>query len=192
MMDMKQGGGYGRFFAMIGTSAVLMYFLMFLNIDRAEHVVLSEIRTFMTLIMAAVMTVVMLLFMLNMYRNRRANVLILSGAIGLFVVALWLVRSQETVQDESWMTSMIPHHSVAVMTSSRAEFSDYRVAELAAEIVEVQEHEIALMEWLLADIEANAPARTPEAAAARPAPESFPGVPEADDVIDDIYASASE
>ena len=183
------GGGYGRFFAMIATSAVLMYFLMFLNIDRAEHVVLSEIRTFMTLIMAAVMTVVMLLFMLNMYKSKRANILILSGAIGLFIVALWLVRSQATVQDESWMTSMIPHHSVAVMTSSHAEFYDYRVAELAAEIVEVQEHEIALMEWLLADIEANGEARTPEEADRRAAPEEFPGVPDADDILPTILAT---
>ena len=187
MSGMDHGSGYGRFFAMIATSAVLMYFLMFLNIDRAEHVVLSEIRTYMTLIMAAVMTVVMLLFMLNMYENKRANILILSGAIGLFIIALWLVRSQETVQDESWMTSMIPHHSVAVMTSSRAEFSDYRVAELAAEIVEVQEHEIALMEWLLADIAENGEARTPEEADRRAAPEEFPGVPKASSVIGDIY-----
>lgn len=189
---MNHGGGYGRFFAMIGTSAVLMYLLMFLNIDRADHVVLSEIRTYMTLIMAAVMTVVMLLFMLNMYKSRRANILILSSAIGLFIVSVWLVRSQETVQDESWMTSMIPHHSVAVMTSSRAEFSDYRVAELAAEIVEVQEHEIALMEWLLADIDANGPARTPEEAERRAAPDEFPGVPKAESIIGDIYVQPGE
>jgi hypothetical protein len=184
---MKHGGSYFVFFAMIGTSAVLMYLLMFLNIDRAEHVVLSEIRMYMTFIMAAVMTVVMLAFMLNMYKNKTANIAIFSGAIALFIVALWLVRSQETVQDESWMTSMIPHHSVAVMTSSRAEFSDYRVAELAAEIVEVQEYEIALMEWLLADIEANGEARTPQEADRRAAPESFPVVPSADDITDDIY-----
>ena len=186
---MNKDGNYLVFFSMIGTSAVLMYFLMFLNIDRAEHVVLSEIRTYMTFIMAAVMTVVMLAFMLNMYKNKLYNLLIVAGAALLFVVSLWLVRSQDTVQDESWMTSMIPHHSVAVMTSSNAEFSDYRVAELAAEIVEVQEHEIALMEWLLADIKANGPARTPEDADRRAAPEEFPGVPKAESIIGDIYVT---
>lgn len=189
---MKHGGNYLVFFSMIGTSALLMYFLMFLNIDRAEHVVISEIRTYMTFIMAAVMTVVMLAFMLNMYKNKLWNTLIVAGAIGLFILALWLVRSQETVQDKSWMTSMIPHHSVAVMTSSRAEFSDYRVAELAAEIVEVQEYEIALMEWLIEDIQANGPARTEADAAARPAPESFPGLPKAEDIIDHVHVGADE
>ena len=187
--SMKHGGNYLVFFAMIGTSAVLMYFLMFLNIDRAEHFVWSEIRTYMTFIMAAVMTIVMLAFMLNMYKNKMANIAIVTGAIALFIVALWLVRSQETVQDKSWMTSMIPHHSVAVMTSSRAEFSDYRVAELAAEIVEVQEYEIALMEWLIQDIQENGPARTEADAAARPAPESFPGLPKAEDVIDHVHVA---
>ena len=188
-MDMKHGGSYLTFFAMIGTSALLMYFLMFLNIDRAEHVVLSEIRTYMTFIMASVMTVVMLAFMLNMYKNKVYNALIVAGAIGVFILALWLVRSQETVQDKSWMTSMIPHHSVAVMTSSRAEFSDYRVAELAAEIVEVQEYEIALMEWLINDIEENGVARTPEDADRRPAPETFPGIPKAEDIVGTVHVA---
>ena len=185
--SMKDGGGYGRFLAMIAVSAVCMYFLMFLNIDRIQHFVLSEIRIYMTFIMAAVMTVVMLAFMLDMYKSRRVNGLIVFGAIGLFTVSVWLVRSQATVQDRSWMTSMIPHHSVAIMTSSRAEFHDYRVAELAAEIVEVQEREIALMEWLLADIAENGQARTPEEAARRAAPDTFPGVPKASSVLDDIY-----
>ena len=151
----EPGGSYGRFLAMVGTSTALMFGLMYLNSYSVEHLYWSETRFYMTFVMGATMAIVMLAFMLGMYRNAKMNALIITGSALLFAGALWLVRSQETVQDESWMSAMIPHHSIAIMTSERAEITDPRVAKLAADIVTAQNREISEMRFLLADIEAN-------------------------------------
>ena len=67
--------------------------------------------------------------------------------------ALFLARSQETVHDVAWMKAMIPHHSVAILTSTRAEISDPRVRRLADQIIESQRDEIAEMEMLIRQLE---------------------------------------
>ncbi|MCF6445185.1 DUF305 domain-containing protein [Nereida sp. MMG025] len=144
---------YGRFFAMVGTSTAIMFGLMYLNTYALGHVFFRETRFYMTFVMGAVMAVVMLTFMLGMYRNTTVNVVIYAGSALVFAVALWLVRSQETVQDVSWMKAMIPHHSIAILTSERAEISDPRVQELATSIIEAQRREIDEMTALIADLE---------------------------------------
>jgi glucose/arabinose dehydrogenase len=90
-----------------------------------------------------------------MHPDRRINVGIYIGSILLFALALWLIRSQRTVEDVSYMKAMIPHHSIAILTSTRAEISDPRVRKLADEIIQSQRREIAEMKVLIADIEAN-------------------------------------
>ena len=149
----SRGMGYGRFAAMIGTSTLLMFGLMYLNTYAWEHVFWSETRAWMALLMGATMAVVMLAFMLGMYASRRTNAAIFAGSVAVFFACLYLVRSQTTVQDVSWMKAMIPHHSIAILTSERAELSDPRVQELAAEIVETQRREIAEMKKLIAELE---------------------------------------
>lgn len=146
-------GSYARFGAMIATSTTLMYGLMYLNTYEFDHVVLSETRTYMTLIMGATMAVVMLAFMLEMYKSRTANTAIVAGSALLIAVALWLVRSQTTVDDVSYMKSMIPHHSVAILASERARIEDPRVRKLADEIIAAQKREIREMKALIAELE---------------------------------------
>src|SRR5690554_6421628 len=132
---------YIRFGAMIMTSTVIMYFLMYLNVFEFSHVTLSETRIYMALLMGAVMAVIMMLFMWHMYDNKKLNAIILAGAAVLFGVSLFLVRSQTTVDQVSWMKAMIPHHSIAILTSERANIEDERVRELADEIIQAQEEE---------------------------------------------------
>ncbi len=144
---------YKRFFAMIITSTVVMLGLMYLNTYALSHVRWSETRFYMAFVMGAAMAVIMLGFMLKMYEDRRANLAIFGGSVLVFAVALWLVRSQETVQDVAWMKAMIPHHSIAILTSERAEISDPRVRRLADEIILAQRREIAEMEALIQDLE---------------------------------------
>lgn len=146
---------YWRFAAMIVTSTVVMYGLMYLNTFALEHVFFSQTRAWMALLMGATMAVVMLSFMLAMYKNRAVNIAIFAGAAVVFTASLWLVRSQATVDDSAYMTAMIPHHSIAIMTSQRAQISDPRVRKLADEIIEAQEREIAEMRYLIADLEAR-------------------------------------
>ena len=162
---------YGRFFAMIGTSTLVMLGLMYLNTYELSHVRWSETRFYMAFVMGAIMGVIMLSFMLNMYKNGKMNVAIYLGSLAVFAAALFLVRSQTTVQDASWMRAMIPHHSIAILTSERAEIDDVRVQELADEIIEAQRREISEMNWLLEDIAKNGAATTQAAADARPVPD---------------------
>jgi len=146
---------YSRFAAMIATSTIVMFGLMYLNTFALDHVWFSQTRTWMALVMGATMAIIMLGFMLKMYKSKVANLAIVGGSIAVFAGALWLVRSQETVYDVSYMKAMIPHHSIAILTSRRAHIRDPRVRELADGIIEAQVREIGEMERLIADLEAN-------------------------------------
>ena len=144
---------YSKFGAMIATSTVVMFGLMYLNTYAADHVFFSQTRAWMALVMGATMAVIMLAFMLGMYKNTKANLAIFAGSAVMFAGALWLVRSQATVNDVSWMKAMIPHHSIAILTSERAHISDPRVRKLADGIIETQRKEIAEMKTLIEDLE---------------------------------------
>ncbi len=144
---------YARFGAMIATSTVVMFGVMYLNTYQLDHATYSETRTYMALLMGATMATVMLGFMIGMYRNRRVNIAIFAASVLVFMLALWLVRSQRTVEDVSYMSAMIPHHSIAILTSERAQISDPRVRDLADRIIKTQREEIAEMKMLISDLE---------------------------------------
>ncbi|VWX58592.1 DUF305 domain-containing protein [Sphingorhabdus sp. 109] len=162
---------YARFIVMIATSTLVMFGLMYLNTYALDHVQFSETRTWMALYMGGAMAIVMLLFMLGMYDDRRKNALILGGAALLFAGSLYLVRSQDTISDLAWQKAMIPHHSIAILTSERAHIEDRRVRDLADTIIRAQRREIREMQWLIEDIRTNGKAMTETEAAARPVPD---------------------
>lgn len=146
---------YLRFGAMILVSTVVMFGLMYLNTYAFEHVFYSQTRTWMALMMGGAMAVIMMLFMLKMYHSKRANLAIVAGGAVVFAASLFLVRSQATVGDVDYMKAMIPHHSIAIMTSERAHIRDPRVRRLADQIIEAQVREIGEMKHLIADLERN-------------------------------------
>jgi hypothetical protein len=172
-----QGGDmrrmYLRFGAMIATSIVVMYLITYLNVFDVAHIHFSEERVYMALTMGGAMGVVMMAWMWGMYANRAWNIGVMAASVLIAVVATFLSQSQLLVEDGNYMRGMIPHHSIAILTSERANIRDVRVRELADEIIEAQRREIAEMEWLLADIADNGEAMTPDEADARPVP-SFP------------------
>jgi len=154
----QQGGTmpsmkYSTFFMMIAAGTLIMYGLMYLNVYAADHVFFSQTRAWMAVIMGATMAVVMLAFMWNMYPRKGVNVGILAGSAVVFALALWLVRSQATVDDVSYMKAMIPHHSIAILTSERAGITDPRVRKLADGIIATQKKEIGEMKGLIADLQ---------------------------------------
>jgi uncharacterized protein (DUF305 family) len=146
---------YARFAAMIATSTLVMFGLMYLNTYQLDHVFFSETRTYMALVMGAAMAIIMLAFMLKMHANRRVNIGIFAGSAAVFLLALWLVRSQATVDQVSYMKAMIPHHSIAILTSERADIADPRVRKLADQIIESQRREILEMKALIEELESN-------------------------------------
>lgn len=179
MKEHEQGHGQGmsylRFAAMIATAVVVMYGVMFIDTYALDHVQWSESRMYMAITMGGVMTLVMLGWMSNMYRNRTVNLAIVGATILVLAGSIYLDRAQTTIEDKAFMNSMIPHHSMAILRAERAGFTDVRVCELAIAISEAQRREIDEMEWLINDIEENGPADTVEEAEARPVPEFEPG-----------------
>lgn len=156
---------YSRFSAMIAVSAIAMFGLMYLNTYAFDHMFFSQTRAWMALLMGAVMAVIMISFMWSMYRSNTLNVVIVLTGAAAFAASLYLVRSQNTVDDIAYMKAMIPHHSIAVMTSERAHIKDPRVRELADKIIEAQVREIDEMKGLISQLERN------------PAPDTAPDLP---------------
>ena len=146
---------YKKFSLMILVSALLMFGLMYLNTYKLSHVWFSQTRLFMTMIMAGSMALVMFFFMRGMYKKRIANVVIVCVGVALIGGGIALVRSQATVSDVAWMKAMIPHHSIAILTSERAAIRDPRVRELADSIIATQRQEITQMEALIADLQSR-------------------------------------
>ncbi|PHP64752.1 DUF305 domain-containing protein [Zhengella mangrovi] len=140
---------------MIVVSTIVMYGLMYLNTYAFDHVFFSQTRMWMALYMGGVMAIIMLAFMLGMYSNYRIYTAIFIGAVIAFGAGVYLVRSQRTVGDIAWMKAMIPHHSIAILTSERASISDPRVRALADAIIKAQRGEIEEMKRYIVDIEAN-------------------------------------
>ena len=151
--DMKNK--YTNFLMMILTSMAVMFGIKYLTTYEVSHVYWSQTRFYMLMVMGAAMAAVMLLFMQNMYQNKKANYAIIAISALVFSTFLYLTRTQNTIADQRWMEAMIPHHSIAILTSKRANIKDIRVQELANDIIKAQEKEIKEMQWLLDDIEKN-------------------------------------
>ena len=158
----RMGTGWGRFAAMILTSVVVMFFLMYQLVYAWDHATFSRNRLIASLVMGCVMTVIMLAYMWSMYKGKATKVLVLVGGAVLGILLLWVNRSQTVIEDTAFMKSMIPHHSIAINNAREASISDPRVRELADKIIEAQVREIAEMKLLLEDIEQNGERGTSE------------------------------
>lgn len=158
----KDGMSYGRFGAMIGASTVIMHGLMYLNTFQLDHVYYSQTRLWMALIMGATMAILMLFFMWSTYERTRMNVAIVVASVVMFIAALWLVRSQETVDDVSYVKAMTSapfdcHHDQRPGSYPR------RLRKLADKIIEAQVREIGEMKQLISDLERSpTPAGAPD------------------------------
>ncbi len=143
-------GNYKTFVWMLVLSFIIMYGVMFLNIDQVDHIYLSMTRFYMTLMMVAAMALLMLAMMRMMYKNRKLNMIIILSSAAAFILSLVGVRTQTFVGDVQYMKGMIPHHSIAIMTSKNANIKDPEVRKLANGIIAAQEKEIAQMKAILA------------------------------------------
>ena len=144
---------YRKFGLMLAVSFVIMYVVMFLNVDSTDHIYLSTTRLYMTLLMVSPMALSMLLFMLDMYKNKKLNAVIITLSISVFIATLAFLRNQAFIGDVQYMKAMIPHHSSAILTSQNARIKDPEVRKLADEIIAAQEEEIAEMEKMLDRLE---------------------------------------
>lgn len=140
---------YLKFSLMLLTSFLVMYAVMYLNVDQISHIYTAQTSTYMTILMIAPMAVSMLLFMWGMYENKKLNYLIIAGAVVLGVFTYGILRDQTFVDDKAWMRAMIPHHSSAIMVSQKAQLKDPEAIKLAEDIIAAQKREIAQMKAML-------------------------------------------
>lgn len=148
-----KGSNYSKFLLMLGCSAISMYVTMYFNTYQLSHVYFSWTRMYMTFIGIGGMAIIMFLFMRKMYQNKTKNIAIIAVSLSIMIASTFLVRQQIPIDDVRWMRAMIPHHSIAVLTSSRADISDPEVKKLAESIIQAQEKEIAQMKKMIERLE---------------------------------------
>ena len=151
--EKMQGMTYGKFWVMMLISFLIMYIVMFLNMDKFNHYHTSLTRIYMALLMVTPMAVVMMLMMGKMYPNKKMNAAITLGSVVLFILILIGLRTQTPIGDVQYMKAMIPHHSSAIMVSKHATITDPEVKKLSEEIIQSQEKEIAEMEAMIKRLE---------------------------------------
>jgi|TARA_R110000737_G_scaffold185719_1_gene208904 peptidoglycan/LPS O-acetylase OafA/YrhL len=147
---------YTKFTGMLVASFVAMYIIMYWNTYEIDHVYFSLTRFYMSCLGIAAMAIIMFVAMKNMYQNKKKNIAIILGSVVLFCGALGLVRTQSPIiGDVLWMKAMIPHHSIAILTSERAAIKDPEVKKLANDIIKAQKREIEEMKSMIKRLESN-------------------------------------
>ena len=134
-------------------SFIVMYIVMFLNIDRFSHFHNSLTRLYMALLMVAPMAIIMMMMMSKMFPSAKINTVIMITSIVVLIGSLIGLRTQTPIGDVQYMKAMIPHHSSAIMVSKNANIQDPEVKELSLQIIKSQEEEIAEMNKLLKKLE---------------------------------------
>jgi uncharacterized protein (DUF305 family) len=150
--EMKNSS-YKKFWITMAISFLIMYSVMFLNMDESSHYHTSLTRIYMALLMVAPMAVVMMLMMGRMYPKKKTNLGIMVAGTLVFIIALIALRTQTPISDVQYMKAMIPHHSSAIMVSKRANIKDPEVKKLSEQIIRSQEEEIAQMENIIERME---------------------------------------
>jgi len=143
------GMSYKKFTIMMFISFIIMYVVMFLNMDSMENFHTSTTRVYMAILMVAPMAIVMMVMMGKMYPNKKINAGIGVAAVILFILTLIALRTQTPISDVQYMKAMIPHHSSAILTSKHADIKDPEVRKLADSIIASQKREIQQMEAIL-------------------------------------------
>ncbi|WP_282178418.1 DUF305 domain-containing protein [Maribacter stanieri] len=144
---------YTTFLLMCICSGLSMYITMYFNTYEISHICFSWTRLYMTLIGVSGMAIIMFLFMRKMYTNKIKNMTIVGVSLLIMGLSTFLVRNQLPINDITWMKAMIPHHSIAILTSTNANINDPEVQKLADDIIKAQEREIMQMKEMIKRLE---------------------------------------
>lgn len=147
MKGMKNG--YVSLAVQTAISGVIMYLVMFVMIDGLGSFYNNLNMVYMTLMMIAPMTVLMILGMRGMFPAKRANAAILAVSAIAFLGSFALIRTQTTIGDTAFLRSMIPHHSGAILMCQQAKLQDPEVKRLCDGIIKSQRNEIDEMKAIL-------------------------------------------
>ena len=144
-----QNKNYWIFFGIFILSGILMYAAMFSDVVNVGDIYFSFTMLYMILLMACPMAVIMLLFMGQMYDNKKLNVVIIITLVVVSILAFIFLRNQTFVDDRDYLRHMIPHHSIALLTSMHASLQDNETRNLAENIASTQQEQIDQMKNIL-------------------------------------------
>lgn len=142
----SRGRPYMMFWVNMALSLVVMYVAMFTMIDGVGDFRNNLNMLYMAVTMWAPMGVFMLITMSGMYPNKRLNLALYIVFIALTVGSFWATRAQALIDDRQFISSMIPHHSGAILMCREADLADSELIALCGEIVQAQREEIDQME----------------------------------------------
>ncbi|WP_293797325.1 DUF305 domain-containing protein [uncultured Bosea sp.] len=141
---------YGRLAIELTLDFIVMYLVMYTMIAALGHFHLNLNNVYMTLMMVAPMTLIMLVSMRSMFPSQRLNMIIGAGALAVFVGGFIAMRTQAGIGNAEFLRSMIPHHSGGILMCEKANITDPEIVALCREIIKSQSQEIAQMEAILA------------------------------------------
>ncbi len=128
---------------------VIMYVAMFAMINRGSYFYNNTNMFYMAVLMAAPVTLFMLVSMRHMYPNRKLNIIIGIVFALLTIGSYGAIRAQMGVGDKQFLRAMIPHHSGAILMCREANITDQEISGLCKEIIDGQQREIDQMEGIL-------------------------------------------
>jgi len=141
---------YVLFGLMMALSYLLMFGFMYAMVDRLSEIYPNLNQAYMTGLMVAPMAALEILLMNSMYPDKKLNVIIIAVSAALLMICWFGIRDQWGVGDKSFLRSMIPHHSGAVLMYRKASIEDAEIKKLCAQIVSGQNREIDQMRNILA------------------------------------------
>lgn len=146
-------------YMMIASFLIQYYATPVIMTNKTENITTSVGKVYMSVIMAAMMGLLEVLLPMDM--GPKAAHHVASGAQkGLFILGLsillgafiYLYRKQIGVNDANYLSEMIEHHSMAVLTSGEIikKTKNPKVKKLAKQILAKQKEEIKIMRSLSA------------------------------------------
>jgi len=148
---------YRKLLLMTVLSFIAMYLLMYAMVDRLDNVMPNVNQFYMAGLMAMPMVIIELLVMGAMYKNKKANLMIMAVSAIALAAFFFAIRVQASVGDKQFLKSMIPHHGAAVLMVEEADLTDPEVRKLAENIIRSQQAEIAQMKAKIRELENKKP-----------------------------------
>jgi uncharacterized protein (DUF305 family) len=124
-----------------------MYILMYMMVDRFENVYASWNQFYMAGMMTAAMVLIEIFVMKEMYKDMRANAIIVGCGSVALILFIFFTRTQFAISEKDFLRSMISHHASALlMCQQNTHIQDPEIKTLCHSILTSQQSEITFMQ----------------------------------------------
>ena len=134
---------------MIGSFLLQMFVMSFIMTNSLSNITFNIGKFYISVIMALLMG--LLEVAMFDFHMKTINVSYYLSLFFMLVILVYLYRNQIYVEDKDYLSEMIEHHSMALLTSEEIlqHTKSERVKRLAENIISTQEKEITYMRQLL-------------------------------------------